>query len=224
MFDRIANRYDLLNRIISLGIDRRWRRKAVASLRLQPGELLVDLATGTGDVALEAARQVAGLRVVGVDPSEKMLAVGRTKVADKGLAESISLRTGAADRLPFEDGSVDAISMAFGIRNVPDRPAALREMRRVLRPGGRLAILELSEPRDGLMGALARIHVHHVVPTVGAFLSGSREYRYLQRSIAAFPPPPAFVELMREAGLSEAAALPLTFGTCCLFTARVAER
>lgn len=224
MFDAIAPRYDLLNRLMSLGIDRRWRRKAVASLRLKAGQTLVDLATGTADVAILAARQEPGLQVRGIDPSERMLEFGRGKVERAGLADRLTLSSGSAEALPLENESVDAISMAFGIRNVPDRPKALAEMRRVLRVGGRVAILELSEPRGGPLGAIARFHVHEVVPRLGAWLSGAREYRYLQSSIAAFPPPDSFAQLMRDAGFSQVKARPLTFGTCCLFTATVLEQ
>src|SRR5690606_23666848 len=121
--------------------------------------------------------------------------------ARAGLSERITLVEGDAQQLPFEDASFDAATIAFGIRNVPDRPRALREMARVVRPGGRVAVLELSEPPGGLLGSLARIHVHHIVPFLGALISGSKEYRYLQRSIAAFPPPEQFAATMREAGL-----------------------
>lgn len=219
MFDAIAPRYDLLNRLMSLGIDKRWRRLQIDALQLLPGQVLADLATGTADVALLAASRAPGIRVRGVDPSEQMLAIGRQKVERAGLSERITLERGSAEVLPFEDASVDALSMAFGIRNVPDRPKALAEMRRVLRPGGRVAILELTEPRRGLLSSLARFHVHVVVPRLGAWLSGAREYRYLQSSIAAFPPPDEFARLMQAAGLEQVKVRPLTFGSCCLFTA-----
>lgn len=224
MFDAIAPRYDLLNRLMSLGIDRRWRRLQIDALRLQSDELLVDLATGTADVALLAATRAPGIQVKGLDPSEQMLAIGRQKVERAGLSARITLERGSAEALPFDDASVDAISMAFGIRNVPDRPKALAEMRRVLRPGGRVAILELTEPRRGLLSSLARFHVHVVVPRMGAWLSGAREYRYLQSSIAAFPPPDEFARLMQGAGLEQVGVRSLTFGSCCLFTATAPGR
>ena len=223
MFDAIAPRYDLLNRLISLGVDQRWRRLTVEALRLDGTARVLDLATGTADLALQVARVHTGVSVVGLDPSPKMLEVGRLKVARAGLADRISLVEGDAQALPFPDGTFDGVCMAFGIRNVPDRARALREVARVTRAGGRIAVLELSEPRGGVMGALARFHVHRVVPAVGALLSGAREYRYLERSIAAFPAPEEFVEVMRGAGLREAEARRLTFGVCCLFTAMGAE-
>ena len=223
MFDAIAGRYDLLNRILSLGVDQGWRRKTVAALRLAPGHRVLDLATGTADLAIQIARTVAGVTVVGLDPSGGMLAVGKEKVAKGGLGDRVELVLGDAQALPFPDASFDGVTMAFGIRNVPDRPRALVEMRRVTRPGGRIAILELSEPRGGVMGPLARFHIHTVVPRLGALLSGSREYRYLQESIARFPPPDEFAGTMRAAGLVVEEVVPLTFGVCCLFVARVGD-
>lgn len=219
MFDRIASRYDLLNRIISLGIDQRWRRRTVDALELRPGDTALDLATGTADLAILTARRRAGTKVIGVDPSRNMLAVGDRKLAAMGLTERVSLRYGAAERLDLEDQSVDGITMAFGIRNVVDRPAALREMARVTRPGRRVAILELSDPEGGALSAMARFHIHTVVPWVGSLLSGSKEYRYLHRSIAAFPRPAAFAEVMRESGLDVLSVQPMTFGVVCLYVA-----
>ena len=220
MFDRIANRYDTLNRIISLGIDRSWRRRTVKAMQLESGDRVLDLATGTADLALEIARR-EGVEVVGSDPSTQMLAVGRRKVERKGLVDRVRLETGDAQELPYEENSFDACCMAFGIRNVPDRAKALREMARVVRPGGRVAILELGEPRSGVLGPLARFHIRQVVPTLGAILSGSREYRYLQRSIAAFPTPEDFAEVMTSAGLRMVEIAPLTFGVCHLYVAEV---
>jgi demethylmenaquinone methyltransferase/2-methoxy-6-polyprenyl-1,4-benzoquinol methylase len=218
MFDAIAPRYDLLNRLLSLGIDQRWRRRLVQQLALQGDALVLDHATGTADLALLIARSVPSVRVVGVDPSSEMLRVGRVKVEAAGLSARVTLQRGDAEDLSgFEPQSVDAVSMAFGIRNVPDRARALREMARVTRPGGRIAILELSEPRGGLLGPLARWHVHSVVPWLGGLLSGAREYRYLQKSIAAFPPPEDFARTMRESGIRVESVEPLTFGVCHLY-------
>jgi demethylmenaquinone methyltransferase / 2-methoxy-6-polyprenyl-1,4-benzoquinol methylase len=218
MFDAIAPRYDLLNRLLSLGIDQRWRRLLVERLRLKPGARVLDLATGTADLAILIARSAPEVSVVGVDPSTEMLRVGRVKVEAAGLAGRVTLQVGNAEQLTdFAASSVDGVSMAFGIRNVPDRARALRELARVTRPGARIAILELSEPRGGLLGPLARFHVHQVVPWVGALLSGAREYRYLQRSIAAFPPPDEFARLMKESGIVVESVEPLTFGACHLY-------
>jgi demethylmenaquinone methyltransferase / 2-methoxy-6-polyprenyl-1,4-benzoquinol methylase len=219
MFDGIAARYDLVNRVISLGIDQSWRRKTVAALGLAPGHRVLDLATGTADLAIQVARTEPSVHVVGLDPSSKMLDVGREKVARATLEARVELVQGDAQALPFEANSFDSVCIAFGIRNVPDRAQALREMARVTRPGGRIAVLELSEPRSGLLGALARFHIHTVVPYVGALLSGVKEYQYLQRSIAAFPPADEFATLMKASNLDVIGVHALTFGVCHLYVA-----
>lgn len=220
MFDAIASRYDRVNRIVSLGLDQGWRRRTVAALGVPQGGRVLDLATGTADLAIAIAEAHPTADVVGSDPSRNMLAIGRTKVTARQLDGRVVLEEADAVALPYPDESFDGVSMAFGIRNVPDRPRALREALRVLRPGGRLAILELSEPRAGALAHLARFHVHTVVPTVGAWLSGAREYRYLERSIAAFPPADEFVQTIAEAGFEDARAEGLTFGVVHLYTAR----
>ena len=223
MFDRIAPRYDLMNRLISLGMDQSWRRRLVRSLGLGAGARVLDLATGTADVALAIAGAELTASVVGLDPSPGMLDIGRGKIAAAGLAGRIELVEGGAEALPFADASFDACSMAFGIRNVPDRGRALAEMARVTRPGGRIGILELSEPRSGALAPFARFHIHTLVPSLGALLSGSREYRYLERSIAAFPSPAAFADLMRDVGLVPLETTPLAFGASHLYVAAPAE-
>ncbi|HVJ14859.1 MAG TPA: bifunctional demethylmenaquinone methyltransferase/2-methoxy-6-polyprenyl-1,4-benzoquinol methylase UbiE [Polyangiaceae bacterium] len=224
MFDGIARRYDLLNRVISLGIDQSWRRQTVAALNLRPGARVLDLATGTADLAIMVAKTEPEARVVGLDPSSGMLDVGREKIARGGLSDRVELVNGDAESLPFEDRSFDGICMAFGIRNVPNRDRALGEMARVTRPGGRIAILELSEPRGGIMGPFARFHIHTVVPTLGALLSGQREYHYLQRSIAAFPPAEEFTARIAAAGLVPVETRPLTFGVCHLYVAEAPSK
>ncbi len=223
MFDRIAHRYDLLNRVISLGVDQRWRKRTVASLQLTAGHRVLDLATGTGDLAMMIARLHPEVTVVGSDPSEGMLSVGRDKVRAASMGSRVVLEAGDAQALPYPDQSFDAVTMAFGIRNVPDRPKALREIARVVKPGGRIAILELSEPRGGLLAPFARFHVHTVVPTIGALLSGSKEYRYLQESIAKFPAPDEFATILRDSGHEVLAVEPMTFGTVCLFVSTPAS-
>lgn len=220
MFDNIADRYDLLNRIISLGIDQSWRRRAVTELALGGQAEVLDLATGTGDLAILIARMCPDARVTGVDPSLNMLGVGHKKVTRAKLDERIRLIEGDAQSLPFGDRSFDGTSIAFGIRNVPDRSKALSEMARVTKADGRVVILELSEPRGGLLAAGARFHVHTVVPWLGALLSGKKEYRYLQKSIAAFPPAHEFAQQMTEAGLEVLQLVPLTFGVAHLYVAR----
>lgn len=216
MFDRIADRYDLVNRVISLGLDRSWRTRSVRALGLPARARVIDVATGTADLAIAIAAAHPDANVVGLDPSSGMLEVGKRKVAAAGLGERVSLVVGDGQALPFEDASFDGATIAFGIRNVPDRPRALREMRRVLRAGARLAVLELAEP-EGILGPLARWHVHTVVPTIGAVLSGAPEYDYLQRSIAKFPPPDAFAAIVRESGFARVDWEPMTFGAATLY-------
>jgi demethylmenaquinone methyltransferase/2-methoxy-6-polyprenyl-1,4-benzoquinol methylase len=228
MFDRIAARYDTVNRVLSLGLDQRWRRRVVRALGLAKGELgehprVLDVATGTGDLAIEIARSHPGVTVIGLDPSPGMLAVAQQKLVKRGLADRVSLLEGDAQALPQKNCEVDAATIAFGIRNVPDRALGLRELARVVRPGGRIAVLELGEPKKGVLAAAARFHSHHFVPRIGALLSGKREYRYLQKSVAAFPPAEQFADMMRAAGLKVLEVVPMTFGVCTLYLATPAE-
>jgi demethylmenaquinone methyltransferase/2-methoxy-6-polyprenyl-1,4-benzoquinol methylase len=219
MFDRIARRYDLLNRLMSFGLDTRWRRRMVRILDgvCPPESEVLDVATGTADVALDLLAHRPDLRVVGLDPSVNMLEVGREKIRRRALEERIDLVEGDVQALPYEDDRFAGSCVAFGIRNVPDRTRGLREMARVTRPGGRVLVLELTEPAAGVLGLPARLYVHHIVPALGALLSGAREYRYLQRSIAAFPPVGEFCAVMKEAGLVDVRAHPVQFGVACIF-------
>jgi demethylmenaquinone methyltransferase / 2-methoxy-6-polyprenyl-1,4-benzoquinol methylase len=223
MFDAIAGRYDLLNLVLSMGLDRLWRRRLLASLGpLNDGDRLLDVASGTADVAIALGRRAANVQVVGIDPSAGMLAVGRSKIDKAGLADRVTLQVGDAQALPFADGHFAAATIAFGIRNVPDRALGLREMARVVRPGGVIAVLELGEPRAGWLAPLSRFHVHHIVPRIGALVSGQRAYRYLQSSIAAFPSPEAFVAQMTAAGLLEVHVRPMFPEVAHLYVGRVA--
>ena len=221
MFDGIARRYDLLNRISALGMDQRWRDRAVTALELdrQSSPRVLDVATGTGDLALAILARHPASTVVGIDPSAEMLAVGRDKRHRLGLDHRLTLECGDGQALPHADNSFTAATIAFGIRNVPDRGRALAELARVTRPGGRIAILELSEPRRGLTGAFARLYMHQVVPRLGALLSSAKEYHYLRRSITAFPPPDEFATTIAASGLDLCTINRLTFGVCILFVA-----
>lgn len=217
MFDRIAPRYDRLNRIMSFGMDRRWRRALIAAL--PDGEVL-DVATGTADVAIALAQRGLDTLVTGLDPSVGMLEFGREKVDTLGFAQRIELVEGDAQRMPFADDTFAGSCISFGIRNVPDRARGLAEMRRVTRPGGPVAILELTEPRGGIMAFFARLHVRYIVPRLGAWLSKDKEYRYLQASIGAFPAPDAFVAEMEAAGLRDVEVKRMSFGAVHLFVGR----
>jgi demethylmenaquinone methyltransferase/2-methoxy-6-polyprenyl-1,4-benzoquinol methylase len=220
MFDAIAPRYDLMNRLISLGLDQSWRRQLVESLASAEGPLL-DVATGTADVALALAKAYPDRHLTGLDPSVNMLAVGRSKVAKIGWDERITLVEGDAQAMSFPDDHFAGCCISFGIRNVPDRLQGLKEMARVTRPGGVVSILELGEPRRGLLAPFARFHVHTVVPTLGTLLSGSKEYRYLAKSIAAFPPPEEFAALMAQAGLRDVQVTPMSWDAAHLYVGRV---
>ena len=221
MFDRIAARYDLLNRLLSLGRDGSWRRALIRALELQPGDRVLDVAVGTADVALEALRAHPEVVAVGLDPALAMLRLGSIKLRDRCPSGAWHLVGGDASWLPFRTGVFAGVTIAFGIRNVPDRLAALGEMARVTRPGGRVGVLELQVPDHGPLQLLARVWVRWVVPTVGRLLSSGEEYRYLRRSMEAFPSPAEFSSLMAQAGLTRISARPLDAGAVRLYVGEV---
>ena len=221
MFDAIAGRYDLLNHLLSAGIDRRWRARAIRSLCLTGVERVLDLCTGTADLAMAAATaQPAAARVVGVDFAGAMLRVGRGKLRAARLDDRISLVRGDATRIPVASRSVDAVTIAFGIRNVDEIAAACAEMRRVLKPGGRLAILEFAVPTTPGVSGVYLFYLHHVLPRIGRAISRhNAAYGYLPASIGAFSTPDEFVKLLRQAGFTTISADRLTFGSVILYTA-----
>jgi demethylmenaquinone methyltransferase/2-methoxy-6-polyprenyl-1,4-benzoquinol methylase len=225
MFDAIAPRYDLLNHLLSAGIDKRWRARAIRSLQLTGRETLVDVATGTADVALEARRAGAAgaARVLGVDFAGAMLGLGRDKVLKASEGERIVLVRGDAMRLPVASAAVDAVTISFGIRNVQQPEVACREMARVLRPGGRLAILEFGVPRIPGVSALYLWYFKQVLPRIGRLLSGhTGAYSYLPASVSTFPPPDQFMTILRRSGFSDVRAVPLTLGIVYLYVGRKA--
>jgi demethylmenaquinone methyltransferase / 2-methoxy-6-polyprenyl-1,4-benzoquinol methylase len=216
MFDSIAPRYDLLNHLLSAGMDRRWRNTAIDALALPAGARVLDLCTGTADLALAATARVPGASVLGVDFSSEMLRRGLPKVA----GQPIQLVRGDASQIPAASGSVDAVTIGFGIRNVADPGAALLEIARVLRPGGRLAILEFGEPRIPGVRTLYRWYFRYLLPLVGRLVSRHQSaYSYLPASVGAFPPPPEFARRIAAAGFSQVEAVPLTFGIVYLYVA-----
>ena len=222
MFDQIAGRYDLLNRLLSGGRDRVWRARAVESLQLQGGETVLDLCTGTADLLLAlAAPRGPAARVVGIDFSVEMLRLASRKIHGSTVRGAAGLLRGDAERIPLADRSVDGATIGFGIRNVRDRMAALEEARRVLRPGGRLAILEFGAPGAAPVRAVYLWYFRHLLPLVGRLVSrhGSA-YAYLPASVGAFPAPDAFCALLEEAGFSEVRCERLTLGIVCLYSAR----
>ena len=216
MFDAIAPRYDLLNHLLSAGIDKRWRKRAIASLGLTGRETLIDVCTGTADVALEAT---GAAHVVGVDFAGAMLILGLRKVHAANQAKRIVLIRGDAMRLPARDRSADAATVAFGIRNVQQPEVACAEMARVLRRGGRLAILEFGVPRIPGVASLYLWYFRRVLPLIGRMISGhAGAYTYLPASVGTFPPPAEFMTILRQAGFAEVRAVPLTFGIVYLYT------
>ncbi len=221
MFDAIAPRYDLLNRVLSFGIDRRWRKKAVAMLREAQPERILDVATGTADLALEALT-LDPQKVVGVDISEEMLKIGREKIDRLGLADRVTLQRGDAEKLPFSDRQFDAVLVAFGVRNFEDLDRGLSEIRRVLKPGGALVVLEFSRPRAFPVKQLYRFYSRVVLPRVGGAVSrDAGAYRYLPDSVAAFPDGEEFLERMRRAGYADLRWQPLTLGIAALYKGNV---
>jgi len=213
MFARIAPAYDLLNRTLSLGIDQRWRRAAIACAGEVRGRTVVDSCCGTGDLSLALAAR--GARVVGVDFTREMVDRARAKAARRA-ARPVFVR-GDALRLPLASGSADAATVAFGIRNVADRRRGLDEMRRVVRPGGRVVVLEFGTPRRGVFGALYRLYFTRVLPWLGRRVSGDADaYSYLPRSVLAWPDPETLRREMEELGFTECAFRPLTRGIAFL--------
>ncbi|MDE7123752.1 MAG: bifunctional demethylmenaquinone methyltransferase/2-methoxy-6-polyprenyl-1,4-benzoquinol methylase UbiE [Alistipes sp.] len=220
MFDGIAARYDLLNHVLSMDVDRLWRRRAVRQVAAVAPRRILDVATGTGDLAIALARALPGARVTGVDLSEGMLAGAREKVAARGLSDRIELVQGDAERLEWADGTFDAVTVAFGVRNFGDLEAGLRELVRVLRPGGRLVVLEFSRPRNRLFRALYEGYSRHILPRIGGLVSRDRRaYEYLPASVGAFPPPAEFLAMLRAAGLHDGTARSQSFGIAQIYTA-----
>jgi demethylmenaquinone methyltransferase / 2-methoxy-6-polyprenyl-1,4-benzoquinol methylase len=222
MFDAIAGRYDLLNTVLSAGLDRRWRAAAIATLRLSGSERVLDVCAGTADVSIGAAAALPGARrVVGVDFAGAMLAKGHAKIGAAGLSPRVQLVRGDAMVLPVASASVDAATVAFGIRNVQGTAAALAELHRVLRPGGRLAILEFGLPQAPGLRQLYRWYFLGVLPRIGRLVSRhGGAYSYLPESVGAFPWGDEFTRLLTAAGFIEAAHSRLTLGVVYLYTAR----
>lgn len=219
MFDRIAPRYDLLNRLLSFRRDVAWREKMARMLPGGPGLRLIDIATGTADQIISLMQKKPSVTsAVGVDMSEGMLEFGRKKIAGLGWQERVVLRTGDAMSIPEGDGSFDVATMSFGIRNVLNVTEALREIGRVLKPGGRALVLEFSTPRNPLFRPLYFFYLKFILPVIGGMLSGDpAAYKYLNRTIETFPSGEAFCAIMREAGFVNVKATPLTFGIASIY-------
>lgn len=226
MFDRIAPAYDRLNALLSLGMDRLWRRAVVRALDPSAAGRYLDVGCGTGDVSFGILRRAPGARAIGLDPARAMLGLAAAKAAARGFAAGAAVRWAAGDarRLPFASAAFDGVVSAFTLRNVTDHAAALAEMRRVTRPGGRVVVLELTTPSGGLLRRLHRLYGRGVVPLVGRLLSDGAAYRYLVDSIEALPAPSALLARFAAAGLEETSARPLAGGIVTIFTGRSGDR
>lgn len=217
MFNNIASNYDFLNHFLSMGIDITWRKKAIRMLKdIQP-KVMLDVATGTGDFALEALALNPD-SVTGVDISKEMLAVGVQKMKKKGVDNIISMQMGDSENLPFEDNHFDAITVAFGVRNFQDLEKGLSEMCRVMRPGGRTMVIEFSKPESFPIKQLYNFYFMTILPRLGKIISKDpRAYTYLPESVNAFPYGDAFLEVMKRAGYNKVKAVPLTFGIASIY-------
>lgn len=219
MFDRIAGKYDFLNHLLSMGIDKGWRKKAIHSLTPIQPKIILDVATGTGDFAI-ACLKLNPKQVIGCDISEGMLEVGKKKITERKLDNKIKLQFGDSEHLPFEDNKFDAITCAYGVRNFEHLEAGLKEMCRVMRTGGRLAILEFSHPQKAPFRQLYKFYFKNILPTVGKIVSkDDTAYTYLPESVAAFPEGKAFVQILERCGFKNPKARPLTMGITTLYTA-----
>ncbi|MGE3955306.1 MAG: bifunctional demethylmenaquinone methyltransferase/2-methoxy-6-polyprenyl-1,4-benzoquinol methylase UbiE [Vicinamibacterales bacterium] len=226
MFDAIAGNYDFLNHLLSAGIDKRWRRKAIRSLQLTGREQVLDLCTGTADLAIAALDARPGAaRVLGVDFAGAMLRVGLEKSRSLALTTRLTLVRGDAASIPAASASVDAVTVAFGIRNVQDTQRACDEIFRVLRPGGRVAVLEFAIPTTPGVRAAYLWYFNRVLPLIGKVVSRhNAAYGYLPASVGAFATPDEFVKILRQSGFGEIRAVPLTFGIVYLYTAQRSSR
>ncbi len=221
MFDHIAPRYDFLNQLLSFGVHKRWRKKAVKKLVPSKPKILLDVATGTGDFAIEAVKQLSPEKIIGVDISDGMMKLGREKVKAKKLEHIISFQNGDSESLAFEENTFDAITVGFGVRNYANLEKGMCDMQRVLKPGGMLVVLEFSKPRKFPMKQGYNFYFRYVLPLMGRlFSSDKRAYTYLPESVKAFPDGEDFMEVMRKCGFSDVQRQPLTFGVASIYTGR----
>ena len=221
MFDAIAPRYDLLNHVLSAGMDRGWRDRAIDALSLPEHARVLDVCTGTGDLALAAVARQHGVTVIGVDFAAEMLRLGLAKVRTAALQQQIRLVRGDAARIPVADATCDAATIGFGIRNVAEPERALAEIARILKPAGRLAILEFGQPRIPGIRTLYAWYFRYLLPLVGRVISKHQSaYSYLPASVGTFPPPSEFAQTLAATGFSHVQAVPLTFGIVYLFVAQ----
>jgi demethylmenaquinone methyltransferase / 2-methoxy-6-polyprenyl-1,4-benzoquinol methylase len=219
MFDNIAHRYDFLNHLLSAGIDKTWRRKAIKHIAAYKPRLVMDMATGTGDFAIDTAERLDIDKVVGLDLSEEMLAIGRKKSSGKSLQNKIEYVKGDSENLQYPDNTFDAMTAGFGVRNFENLEKGLTEMHRVLKPGAPLVILEVSQPDAFPMKQVFGVYFKLILPTIGrVFSKDHRAYTYLPESVEAFPKGDNFVNILKKIGFKNAKHHPLTFGICAMYT------
>ncbi|MGV3703901.1 MAG: bifunctional demethylmenaquinone methyltransferase/2-methoxy-6-polyprenyl-1,4-benzoquinol methylase UbiE [Arcticibacter sp.] len=219
MFNNISKTYDFLNHFMSLGIDILWRKKAIGELKTVKPQLMLDVATGTGDFAFEAIQILSPDKVIGVDISQGMLDVADDKIKKRGLAHKFEVRLGDSEKLLFEDNTFDAVTVAFGVRNYENLEQGLSDMLRVLKPGGKIVILEFSKPQQFPVKQLYNFYFNSVTPTIGKLFSKNNDaYKYLPESVAAFPDGKNFLTLMHKVGFKDTKFQPLTFGISSIYT------
>lgn len=219
MFNNISGTYDFLNHFMSLGIDILWRKKAIRQLKAQQPKSILDVATGTGDFAFEAIKILKPEQITGVDISAGMLDVAKRKIRERKLDHIFSVRLGDSEMLPFEDNQFDAITVAYGVRNYENLEKGLADMRRVLKPGGKIVILEFSKPQGFPVKQLYNFYFKHITPFFGkVFSKDARAYQYLPESVAAFPDGAAFTQLMERVGFNQTKQITLTFGISSIYT------
>lgn len=218
MFNNIAHRYDFLNRSLSMGIDILWRKKTIAQLKELKPKVILDVATGTGDLALEAM-SLDPEKIIGLDISVGMLEIGREKIAKRKLSDKIEMIEGDSENLPFEDNTFDAVTVAFGVRNFEDLMKGMKEIHRVLRPNGKLVVLEFSQPKSFPIKHLYWFYFNNILPTFGKLLSkDASAYTYLPESVKAFPSGQDFLDVLTKVGFKRNTSQPLTFGISSIYT------
>ncbi len=218
MFDSISKRYDFLNHFLSLGIDKLWRKKAVANLKASQPKLILDMATGTADLAIECLK-VNPDKVIGVDLSEGMLSMGRTKLSKAGLSDKIELRKGDSERLLFEDNTFDACTVGFGVRNFENLDQGLSEIHRVLKPGAMFVVLEFSKPKVFPVKQMYNLYFNTILPLWGRYISKNNSaYSYLPESVKHFPDGSEFIQHLQKVGFSSCSQKTLSFGICSIYT------
>jgi demethylmenaquinone methyltransferase / 2-methoxy-6-polyprenyl-1,4-benzoquinol methylase len=221
MFDRIAARYDFMNRFLSAGIDRAWRRRAIKMFRGESVQNLLDVATGTADMAIRAAKMLCPTRIVGIDISPKMLEIGRQKVKNEGLEHCVQLVLGDGETINFPSNTFDGVMVAFGVRNFENLEKGLQEIFRVLKPGAQIVVLEFSKPRIPIIKQLYQFYMGYLAPQIAKwFRQNKKAYQYLNESAKAFPDREHFVAILNRAGYSVTKCKPLSLGICCIYSGR----